>query len=164
MQSLCMAQLTSPSTIGTVHAISHPTNSWEKEEGQLAVNEGPAVLQRNGKTWIAFSASYCWTDKYQLGLLTLGDGKDPLSSGAWSKSGPVFSTANGNYGTGHNGFFMSPDGKEYWNVYHATSQSSGACDGNRYTMASKVNWNSDGSPNFGQAPALSATLTGPSGE
>lgn len=164
MQSLCMAQLTSPSTIGTVTAISNPTNDWEQEEDQLPVNEGPAVLQRNGKTFIAFSASYCWTDKYQLGLLTLGDGKDPLGSDAWTKTGPVFSSANGNYGTGHNGFFTSPDGTEYWNVYHATSATEGACDGNRYTMASVINWNADGTPDFGTAPALSATLTGPSGE
>jgi GH43 family beta-xylosidase len=103
LQSLCMASLTGPATIGQSHVISKPTNSWEKEEGQLPVNEGPAVIQKNGKTFVAFSASFCWTDKYQLGLLTLGDGKDPLSNGAWSKSGPVFSSANGNYGPGHNG-------------------------------------------------------------
>lgn len=61
-------------------------------------------------------------------------------------------------------FFQSPDGTEIWNVYHATSNSGGSCDGNRYTMAQKVNWNSDGSPNFGTAAALGTTLAGPSGE
>lgn len=34
----------------------------------------------------------------------------------------------------------------------------------RYTMAQKVNWNSDGTPNFGAAPPLGASLVGPSGE
>ena len=60
--------------------------------------------------------------------------------------------------------FLSPDESEWWNVYHATTVKGGACDGNRFTMASKINWNSDGTPNFGKAPALSAILQGPSGE
>jgi GH43 family beta-xylosidase len=63
-----------------------------------------------------------------------------------------------------NRFFLSPDETQIWNVYHATSNSQGACDGNRYTMAQPVNWNADGTPNFGRAPQLSAVLAGPSGE
>ena len=83
---------------------------------------------------------------------------------SWIKTGPVFSSANSNYGTGHNGFFSSPDGTEIWNVYHATSNPSGACDGNRFTMAQRLNWNSDGTPNFGTPVARGVTLAGPSGE
>lgn len=49
-------------------------------------------------------------------------------------------------------------------MYHATANSNGACDGNRYTMAQIVNWNSDGSPNFGSPAKLGTTLQGPSGE
>ena len=49
-------------------------------------------------------------------------------------------------------------------VYHATSDSNGECNGDRYTMAQKVNWNSDVTPNFGKAPSLSTTLQVPSGE
>lgn len=60
--------------------------------------------------------------------------------------------------------FLSPDETEWWNVYHATEVSTGACDGNRYTMAQKVNWNADGTPNFGEAVPLGETLEGPSGE
>jgi len=61
-------------------------------------------------------------------------------------------------------FFTSPDGKETWNVYHATSNPAGSCDGNRYTAAQKVNWNANGTPNFGQAIKPGQTITGPSGE
>ncbi|OCL05897.1 glycoside hydrolase family 43 protein [Glonium stellatum] len=136
LQSLCMATMSSPSVIGTAHVISTPTNSWETVGSP--VNEGPQALVHNGNVFMSFSASYCWTASYSLGLLTLNSGASPLASGAWTKTGPVFGSANGNYGTGHNGFFVSPDGTQVWN--------------------------SDGSPNFGTAPLLSTVLTGPSGE
>lgn len=63
-----------------------------------------------------------------------------------------------------NRFFTSPDDSEVWNVFHATPAREGACDGNRYTMALQVQWNEDGTPNFGEAPDLSVELEGPSGE
>ncbi|GME34599.1 Glycoside hydrolase family 43 [Neofusicoccum parvum] len=162
LQSLCIAPLTSPGKVGTSKVLSQPTASWETVGAP--VQEGPAAMYHGGKTYLTYSASYCWTTSYQLGLLTWDGSGDPTASGSWKKTGPVFKSANGNYGTGHNGFFQSPDGTEIWNVYHATSNSGGSCDGNRYTMAQKVNWNSDGSPNFGTAAALGTTLAGPSGE
>lgn len=61
-------------------------------------------------------------------------------------------------------FFQSPDGTEIWNVYHATSNSAGACDGSRYTMAQKVNWNANGTPNFGSPARLGTSYVGPLGE
>lgn len=64
----------------------------------------------------------------------------------------------------YDSFFTSPNGAETWNVYHATGNSNGACDGNRYTMAQKVNWDSNGYPVFGTPPPLSQTITGPAGE
>jgi GH43 family beta-xylosidase len=63
-----------------------------------------------------------------------------------------------------NSFFNSPDGTEIWNIYHATAIATGACDGNRYTAAKKVEWNADGSPNFGRPDRVGTVLTGPSGE
>ena len=63
--------------------ISRPQYGWET---QLArVNEGPVALQRNGKTFIVYSASACWGPEYKLGLLTLNGG-NPLSPSSWVKS------------------------------------------------------------------------------
>jgi len=182
LQSLCIAPMNSPSSLGPVTTLTQPTQSWERQ-GDFPVAEGPAALYYGGKTFLTYSASQCWSPSYQLGLLTYKGSGDPLSASSWTKSGPVFSSANGNYGTGHNGyvvlqvffiyfmltdskssFFSSPDGKETWNVYHATSNAAGSCDGNRYTAAQKVNWNSNGTPNFGQAVKLGQTIAGPSGE
>ncbi|KAK2782002.1 hypothetical protein FQN53_000252 [Emmonsiellopsis sp. PD_33] len=161
-QSLCIATLDTPTSVGERYTLSEPIEEWERFG--LPVEEGPAAMYHNGKIFLAYSASYCHTASYQLGLLTWDGEGDPLEGSSWVKSGPVFSSANGNYGTGHNGFFMSPDGSELWNVYHAVANSQGACDGTRYTMAQPVNWNCDGTPNFGTAPALSDELKGPSGE
>ncbi|CAI4218380.1 unnamed protein product [Parascedosporium putredinis] len=162
LQSLCIAPMNSPTSIGAYKILSEPTLSWETVD--TPVNEGAAAMYHGGKTFLAYSASFCWTSSYQLGLLTYKGSGDPTEASSWTKTGPNFSSANGNYGTGHNGFFQSPDGTEIWNVYHATPNSAGACDGNRYTAAKKVNWNADGSPNFGTAERLGTIIAGPSGE
>jgi GH43 family beta-xylosidase len=149
---------------GTRHLLSNPTYGWETVGG--AVNEGAEVLQRNGKTFIIFSASHCSTPDYKLGMLTYNGG-DPLNASSWVKSSsPVFqrNDANRVFGPGHNGFFKSPDGTEDWIVYHANDSASGGCDMNRSTRAQKFTWNADGTPNFGTPVANGVTLAAPSGE
>ncbi|KAF2177435.1 glycoside hydrolase family 43 protein [Zopfia rhizophila CBS 207.26] len=162
LQSLCIAPLTSPGSIGASKVLSTPTNSWETAGSP--VNEGPAAMYHGGKTFLSYSASYCGTASYALGLLTWNGSGDPSLSSSWTKTGPFLTSANRNYGPGHNGFFQSPDGTQIWNVYHATANSGGTCGRARYTMAQIVNWNSDGSPNFGTLAALGTVLQGPSGE
>lgn len=164
-QPMFIRPLSNPWTAsGTRRILSTPTYSWETIGG--AVNEGAEVIQRNGKTFIVFSASHCSTPDYKLGLLTYNGG-DPLLSSSWVKSAqPIFqrSNTNGVYGPGHNGFFKSPDGTEDWIVYHANSSTSGGCDMNRTTRAQKFTWNADGTPNFGTPVPLGTTLQAPSGE
>ncbi|MCY1145403.1 family 43 glycosylhydrolase [Actinoplanes sp. Pm04-4] len=158
-------ELSNPWTAaGSRRVLSTPSYNWETVGG--AVNEGAEVLQRNGKTFIIFSASHCSTPDYKLGMLTYNGG-DPLNSSSWVKSStPVFQRNNaaGVYGPGHNGFFKSPDGTEDWIVYHATTNPNGNCDLNRSTRAQKFTWNADGTPNFGAPVGLGVTLTAPSGE
>lgn len=149
---------------GTRRILSTPTYSWETVGG--AVNEGAVVIQRNGRTFIVFSASHCSTPEYKLGLLTYNGG-DPLNSSSWVKSpNPIFqrSDANGVFGPGHGNFFKSPDGTEDWMTYHANTSTSGGCDMNRSTRAQKFTWNADGTPNLGTPVPLGAVLTSPSGE
>ncbi|KAI0119079.1 glycoside hydrolase family 43 protein [Daldinia grandis] len=157
-QSLCIQKLgdDNVSLKGSISVISQPTESWERSG--TPVNEGPAALyiQATGKTYIVYSANYCWTPDYCLATLEWDGKTDPASAAAWKKSsGCVFKGGvNGHYGTGHNSFFRSPDGSQTWNVYHATSNSNGACDDSRYTMVQVLGSNSDGSPNFGTPVAL----------
>jgi GH43 family beta-xylosidase len=110
------------------------------------------MLMRNGKLFIVYSGSGCWTDNYALGLLTFNGQENLLDSSAWSKSiNPVFvqSTENGVYAPGHNSFFLSPDGTENWILYHANSEPNQGCGIHRSPRAQKFSWNADGTPNFG---------------
>lgn len=67
------------------------------------VNEAAAPLYHDGRVWLTYSASQCASPSYQLGLLEYDGVSDPLDAEAWTKTGPVFSSSEGNYGTGHNG-------------------------------------------------------------
>ncbi len=59
-QKLFIAPMSNPWTIsGSRVAISTPTYDWEKVS--MNVNEGPEVLQHQGKTFIIYSASFCGT-------------------------------------------------------------------------------------------------------
>ena len=135
------------SVSGEVRLISEPTEPWETISHP--VNEGPHALYLNGKTYLSYSASFCWSPSYCLGLLTWDGVTNPTQRSAWTKSnGCVMSSANGHYSTGHNSFLASPSGYEIWVVYHAAANPNGACDGTRYTMMQPLETNGDGSPRF----------------
>ena len=166
-QNIYIAKLSNPYTIdGSRVVISSPTYGWEKNG--FPVNEGPEeITNANGNAYIAFSASFCGTDNYCLGLLSLKNGGDPLNASDWIKtSSPVFTTnaSNGAYGPGHNGFFVSPDATENWIIYHANNTSGEGCGDNRNPRIQKFTWNSDGSPNFGTPIAINTAIKKPSGE
>ncbi|MDQ0574108.1 family 43 glycosylhydrolase [Agromyces albus] len=163
LQSNYIARMSNPWTAtGALNILSQPTEAWEVI-GQ-PVNEGPIPLQKDGRTWIVYSASFCGTEDYQLGTLEYLGG-DPVLSASWQKSdGAVFSKANGVYGTGHNDFFTSPDGTETWNLYHANNRPNGGCSRERSARAQIVNWGADGEPDFGIPQATSTQVPVPSGE
>ncbi|WP_394554825.1 family 43 glycosylhydrolase [Agromyces sp. MMS24-JH15] len=163
LQSNYIARMSTPWTAtGPLSILSQPTEAWEVI-GQ-PVNEGPVPLQKDGKTWIVYSASFCGTEDYQLGTLEY-QGGDPVLQTSWRKSdGPVFSKANGAYGTGHNDFFTSPDGTETWNLYHANARANGGCGRERSARAQVVGWTGEGEPDFGVPQATTTAVRVPSGE
>jgi len=164
-QPLFIRPMSNPWTAsGTRRRLSTPTFSWETVGG--AVDEGAEVIQRNGQTFIAFSASHCSTPDYKVGLLTYSGG-DPLSQSSWVKSSsPIFTRndAGGAFGPGHHSFFKSPDGTQDWIAYHANATINGGCDINRSTRAQRITWNGNGTPSFGTPAAIGAVLPSPSGE
>ncbi|KXX78313.1 Extracellular exo-alpha-(1-_5)-L-arabinofuranosidase [Madurella mycetomatis] len=162
--SLYIAELLTPTTTGLATMISRPELPWERQG--WSINEGPAGLTSpNGTHYVVFSASGCNTEHYKLGALKLSTGSDPLQASSWTKlPDPLFTTANGLHGPGHNAFFKSPDGTQDWNVYHANRSPSGGCDGGRQTFVQPVGWNSDDTPDLGAPMAPGTQIQPPSGE
>ncbi|HEY0610266.1 MAG TPA: family 43 glycosylhydrolase [Chitinophaga sp.] len=163
-QHIFIAKMSNPWTIeGPRVVISSPSYPWEMNGS--AINEGPQVLiNPNGQVLIVYSASGFWVDTYCLGLLSLKVNGNPMNPSDWTKTPqPVFSMSaeSGAYGTGHNGFFKSPDGTEDWIIYHARNAPGG---GGRNARIQKFTWNTDGSPNFGVPAKIGYPVPKPSGE
>lgn len=151
---LYIAKMASPTSItGQQVLLSRPEFDWEKV--RYAVNEGPAVLIRNGRVFLTFSAAGTGAE-YCMGLLTARDDADLLDPKSWTKSpAPVFATheANGIFGPGHNSFTVAEDGKTDLLVYHARNYrdipGNPLRDPNRHTRVQPIAWRADGTPDFG---------------
>jgi GH43 family beta-xylosidase len=186
-QNLYIAELSDPWTVkGSRVLISTPDLAWEKvgdlnpkrdpEENpglntvdplHVDVNEGPAILRHGGRIFLVYSAGGCWTDRYSLGMLTADESANLLDPASWRKSPlPVFwqSPKASAYGPGHNSFFQSPDGTEDWIVYHANPGPSQGCGQRRAPRAQRIDWNPDGTPDFGRPVAPGVPIPVPSGE
>jgi GH43 family beta-xylosidase len=153
--NIYIAKMDSPvSIVGPAVMVSHPEYAWEKVK--YDVNEGPAVLVKNGKVFLTYSASA--TDaNYCMGMLQASADANLLDPSVWKKSPqPVFKTsaANGVFGPGHNAFTTTPDGKTDVLIYHARSYSEikgdPLNDPNRDTRAQVIHWRADGTPDFGE--------------
>jgi len=152
--NLYIAPLENPWTIqGPQVMITKPEYDWETIG--FWVNEGPAVLKRDGKIFISFSGS-ATDENYAMGILTADEDCDVMDPASWSKSTePVFKTCyeTGQYGPGHNSFTVSEDGSKDVLVYHVRNYTEivgdPLYDPNRHTCAKEFTWNPDGTPNFG---------------
>ena len=152
--NLYIAEMDSPCTIrGQQVRLTRPELPWEIEG--FLVNEGPAVLKKNGRIFLTYSGSA--TDyRYCMGLLVADESSDLLDAAAWSKSPQcVFrsSAENGQFGPGHNSFTTSADGAVDILVYHARpyrdTRGDPLYDPNRHTRMQRIEWRADGTPNFG---------------
>ncbi len=178
-QNIYIARLKNPWTVeGKRVLLSTPQYEWEKhgdldpmkskdDPPHVNVNEGPEILQHEDKIFLIYSGSGCWTDYYELGMLTANVSSDLLDPDSWKKSStPVFtgSAANDVYAPGHNSFFQSEDGKVWWILYHANAAPHLGCASHRSPRAQPFTWNADGTPNFGQPASTDTKFRWPSGE
>lgn len=155
---LKMSEMKNPTTLtGKEIVLTKPEFSWERVK--YNVNEGPAVIKKNGRIFVAYSAS-ATNDNYCLGLLWIDADADLLDPNNWNKSpGPVFYSNEDvdRYGPGHNSFTTSEDGTSTIMIYHARDykeiQGAELQDPNRATRARKIEWTPDGFPDFLQKQA-----------
>ena len=147
--NLYIAKMKNPWTIEDEQVmIAEPEYDWEKIG--FLVNEGPAVLNRNGKIFISYSASA--TDyNYCMGVLIADENSDLLNKYSWHKSEkPVLKTdeENGIFGPGHSCFTVSEDGKKDMLVYHARNYKEivgdPLYDPNRHTFVKELGYDDKG--------------------
>lgn len=151
--NLYIAPLASPLKLGARPArLTVPTLDWEIRG--YKVNEAPAILHRNGRLFMTYSASA--TDaRYCLGLLTADEDADIMDPRAWVKSRqPVFTTCRETsvYGPGHNSFTVDEQGRDIL-VYHGRDyeaiQGDPLFNPDRHTRVQRLYYKADGTPDFG---------------
>ena len=151
--ALWIAEMDSPVSIRPpVVLLSEPDLEWERLG--YKVNEGAAVIHRNGRVFMTYSASA--TDhRYAMGLLWADEDADLLDPASWHKKPqPIFTTdeALDRYGPGHNSFTMAEDGVTDLLIYHARDyrelQGTPLTDPNRHARARVLYWDDEGFPDF----------------
>ncbi|MBE6551941.1 MAG: hypothetical protein E7665_07385 [Ruminococcaceae bacterium] len=173
-QIITLAVMDDPWTISKTKRIraSYPLYSWETMGAGAGkdqrVNEGPIFLENNGKLFLIYSASGCWSQWYCLGMLEFTKDSftedNMLDLKNWKKSSkPVFSAANTVYGVGHCAFFKSPDGTETWMSFHGMPTPTSG-EAGRYMYAQKITFDEDSRPVLGVPLPRNVGIPVPSGE
>ncbi|KQN80845.1 alpha-N-arabinofuranosidase [Sphingomonas sp. Leaf67] len=159
--NLYLAPLATPLTLAAKPArLTVPTLPWEIRGYKVA--EAPALLARNGRLFLTYSASA--TDaRYCLGMLTARDDADIMDPAAWTKSPqPVLKTdaARKIFGPGHNSFTVDERGRDML-VFHARDYEKitgdPLFDPNRHTRVQPVRYDAAGVPQF-EPPAANGLL------
>lgn len=153
--ALVLSEMKDPTTLtGPEIILTEPEFNWERIK--YNVNEGAAVIKRNGKIFVTYSAS-ATNHNYCMGLLWIDESADLLDASNWKKSpGPVFYTNEEfkRFGPGHNSFTLAEDRETIVMIYHARNykdiQGDELSDPNRATRARIVNWTKSGFPDFRQ--------------
>lgn len=152
ISNLYIAKMESPTKLATAQVLlTTPDYDWERRE--IWVNEGPAVIKKDGRIFLTYSAS-ATGECYCMGMLSIGENEDLLDPRAWKKERQAVlssSSEAGLYGPGHNSFTKLPDGTDVC-VYHARPyaeiKGDPLYDPNRHAMLMKVEWDEKGYPVF----------------
>lgn len=131
--------------------LSRPLYGWENVDGTIN-NEGPYAFVKAGQVYLTYSGGSANSYTYVLGLLTAREDDDLLQTAAWRKRcAPVLSfySVEGEYGPGHNSFYVDEDG-DLMIAYHGETELTETlrCDGIR-----RVHFRRDGFPEFGMSAA-----------
>jgi GH43 family beta-xylosidase len=152
ISNLYIAKMEKPWKLKTVQVmLTTPDYDWERVG--YWVNEGPAVIKRNGRIFLTYSASE--TGKpYCMGMLTAYENSDLLDPRSWHKERyPVLASdeTRGIFGPGHNSFTTDDEGRDIL-VYHARGEETITGDPlynpNRHARLMPVKWSEDGRPVF----------------
>lgn len=126
--------------------LSRPLYGWENVSGTIN-NEGPHAFVKGKKVYLTYSGGAANGYTYVLGLLTAEENADLTDVSVWKKSRvPVlsFCSVEGEYGPGHNSFYVDED-NNLMIAYHGETapESDLRCDGIR-----RVHFDVHGEPVF----------------
>lgn len=152
ISNLYIALMDTPYSLKTAQVLlTTPDYDWERVG--FWVNEGPAVIKRNGKIFLTYSASDTGI-AYCIGMMSIDENDDILDPRRWQKERyPVLCSDadRGIYGPGHNSFTVDEAGNDIL-VYHARTETEIVGDPlynpNRHTMLMKIAWDEAGRPVF----------------
>ena len=166
VQHLYIAEMASPTELaGRRVRLGSPYDfAWERirEDRPDAINEAPQPLVRDGRTFLAYSCGSALLPSYKLGLLELV-GADPLDPAAWRKHPrPLFTSTAATFGVGHGSFVRSPDGSQWWHVYHAKIVPQR--NFKRVIHVQPMGWSDAGEPVLGEPVAAGVPARGAVGD
>lgn len=152
ISNLYIGELETPYQLKTVQVLlTTPDYDWERHN--FWVNEGAAVIKRNGKIFLTYSASDTGP-AYCMGMLTADENADLLDPLSWKKERyPVLCSdaSLSIYGPGHNSFTVDEEGNDIL-VFHARTETEIVGDPlynpNRHTMLMRMKWDEQGRPVF----------------
>lgn len=152
ISNLYIARMAAADRLETVQVLlTTPDYDWERVD--FWVNEGPAVVKRNGHIYLTYSASGTGSC-YCMGMLSAREDADLLDPESWRKERyPVLKTdaEKGIYGPGHNSFTKDEEGNDIC-VFHARTyaevQGDPLYDPNRHAMLLRLQWDEQDRPVF----------------
>ena len=160
IQRMRVVKLESPTRMADGQVvISSPQYGYEK-----GIMEGPFPFYApDGTLYLLFAAGHTRTDEYCTGMLRFtGGANDPLTDASlWKKyETPLQFTdyASGVYSPGAMIVTASPDGKDYYGVFHAKEYHYSAYTMRRMYMQ-KIDFAADGTPTMTAVPPTSTTYT-----
>jgi GH43 family beta-xylosidase len=165
-QHLYLGPMASPTKLGgdRVLICRAGEHEWERVEetpDSRGLVEAPQVLQREGRTFVVYSCAASWLPTYKMGMLELV-GDDPTDPASWTRHPrPVFRSNEATYGVGHATYTTSPDGREWWHIFHAKQDREPGW--RRALYAQPMRWRADGTPELGQPVPAGAPVPIPSG-
>ena len=166
-QFLYIARMESPTKLATrrVRLCDNLDYPWERTEPPpkgRGLNEAPQVLTQGDRLFVTYSCGASWLPSYKLGLLEL-IGDNPLDPASWQKrKGSIFQSTSETFGVGHSCFVKSPDGSEWWQVFHAKRDRSPGW--RRTIFAQPFKWSRDGRPLLGRPMGPTLPFPRPAGE
>ncbi|WP_083609618.1 CBM35 domain-containing protein [Paenibacillus sp. P3E] len=164
-ESPTIVKMKNPWTLeGAEGKVALPQYDWEKHGDNI--NEGAAVVERNGRIYFAYSASSFMNDNYAVGVSVANATSDVMNAQSWVKyPEPVMqrSDENSSYGPGSPLFLKSEDDTEDWIMYHGIP-THGQGGGNRGIRAQRISWDDNDFINLGIPSNPGTVLNRPSGE